>query len=204
MNFSENTKAHMPAWPRKLTSVMEIHRKRFSLLNQQYKQRPVVNHHPAPTMYPVILPQPSRPQHRQQARSKQQIETYFPATSPRRRINSVQTKTQPPPFVPNQQYITLANLTKILHVLETHENANDNSDSATDISVSTTTSAKQRVQQHLQETATRWWRPIRSSDSHPVSSIIHTCDTSTAFQQYSDENNRLQKKFPLLVKIKFC
>jgi len=204
MNFSENIKAHVPVWPRKLTSVMEIHRQRFSQLNQKYKQRPIVNHYLPTTMYPVIIPQPSRPQHRQQARSKQQIQTHFPAISPRRRASSVNTKNQPPPILPNQQYITLANLTKILHVLQTHENTNDNSDSATDVSVSTSNSAKQRVQQHLQETATRWWRSIRSSDSRPVPSIIHTSDTSTVFQQYSDENNQLQKNLPLIVKIKFC
>jgi hypothetical protein len=201
MNFSENIKTNMSAWPRKLTSIMEIHRQRFSQFNQKFKQRPTVDLQPPSSMYPTILPQTSRPQPRQQARSKQQKQIHFPSTSPTRRSNTAHVRNQPLPFVHNQQYITLANLTKILHVLQTEEKTNDNIDTATETSTSSTTSAKQRVQQHLQETATRWWRPIRSSDSHPIPPILHTSDASTILQQYSDENNQLQRNLPLIVKI---
>jgi hypothetical protein len=189
---------------------MEIHRQRFSQLNPRFKRQqrttvatflqPVEQ----PVICPVILPSASRPQPRQGARSKQHQQTHFPPAQPIRRPSTVHVKhQQSQPVESNHQYITLANLTKILHVLQTNVKVSD-SEASIETHTSTTNSAKQRVQQHLQETATRWWRPIRSSDSHPVSSIIHTSDTSTAFQQYSDENNQLQKKFPLLVKIKFC
>jgi hypothetical protein len=202
MNFSENIKTHIPVWPRKLTSVMEIHRQRFSKLNQKFKQRPVINLHP-PTMYPIILPQASRPQPRQQARSKQQIQTNFPPTGSPRRANTAHIRNQPLSFIPNHQYITLANLTKILHVLQTENKPNDNSDTTTDVSLSTTNSAKQRVQQHLQETATRWWKPVRSSDSHSVPSNTQMSETSTVFQQSSDEIYPSQRNLPLIVKRTF-
>jgi hypothetical protein len=202
MNYSENIKAHMSAWPRKLTSVMEIHRQRFSQLNQKFKQRPVANlPQPIPSaqMHPIILPQASRPQPRQQARTKQQMHTHFPPAPPARRPNTAHVRNQPQPFIPNPQYVTLANLTKILHVLQIHDGAND-SDTATQTSTSTTNSAKQRVQQHLQDTATRWWKPIRLCDSYPASSTIHTTATSTVLHQPSEDNNQLPENLPLLVK----
>jgi hypothetical protein len=193
MNFTENIKTPMPVCPRKMTSMIEIHRQRFSRLNQKLKQRPVLNLHQPHSMYPIILPQASRPQPRQQARSKQQIQTHLPPT---RRPNTAQKKNQPEPTTQsNQEYITLTNLTKILHVLHTQDKINDHSETITNASASTSNSTKQRFQQHLQETATRWWKPIRSSDSHPQSSTIHTSEISV-----SDENHQSQKNVPLLVK----
>ena len=199
MNYSENIKVNISAWPRKLTSVMDIHRQRFSQINQKFKQKPIANLHQSIStnhMCPIILPQATRPQPRQQARTKQQIQTHFPPAPLNRRSNTAYVRNQQQqPFMPNPQYITLANLTKILHVLQTND-----SDTATDISSSTTNSAKQRVQQHLQETATRWWKPIRLSDSYPASSSIHTTATSTVLQQPTEINNQLQENIPLLVK----
>jgi hypothetical protein len=212
MGCTDNIKTHMSAWPRKLTSVMETHRQRFSQLNQRFKQQqqqrtattlfqPVQTSH----ICPIILPTASRPQPRQQARSKQHIQNHFPpAPTATRRSNTAFARNQPSSFIPDRRYITLANLTKILHVLQTQEKAND-SDTATDTSTSTTNTDKQRVQQHLQETATRWWKPTRSSDSYPVSSTIHTSamptqlPSSTVLHQSSDDYSQSQSNLPLLV-----
>jgi hypothetical protein len=192
MNINETIKERMSAWPRKLTSVMEIQRQRFSELNKKFKQTPVLN---SSKIEPMILPQASRPQPRQQARSKPQIQVHLPPT---RRSN---TAYNPNALTSrNQKYLTLANLSKILHVLQIHdEKTKEHSDTATETSASTTASAKQRVQQHLQETATRWWRPIRSSDSKPVSSIIYSSGASTTMQQYLDESIQSQKHVPVVV-----
>ncbi len=117
MNFSDHIKAHVAVWPKKITSVMETHRQRFSQVNQKFKQRPIVHLPQPPPIYPVVLPQPSRPQPRQQARSKQQIPTHFPPT---RRSNSAQMRNLPS-AAPGEHYITLANLAKIFHVLQARE-----------------------------------------------------------------------------------
>jgi hypothetical protein len=208
MGYGDKIKTHLSAWPRKLTSVMEIHQQRFSQLNprfkQQQQQRTTANlYQPIQqsVMCPIILPAASRPQPRQQARSKHHPQTQLPPTSTTRRSNTAHVKQPQPASASNPQYITLANLTKILHVLQTHEKISD-SETSTDTSASTTNSSKPRVQQHLQETATRWWKPTRSSDCHPPApSSIHTYATavtprqvppSTVLQQQSDN-------LPLLV-----
>jgi hypothetical protein len=196
MNLNETIKERMSDWPRKLTSVMEIQRQRFSELNKKFKQTPVVN---SSRIQPIILPQTSRPQPRQQARLKPQIQVHLPPT---RRSNTVQNRYPSSHLtLQNDKYITLDNLSRILHVLQIREKAKEQSDTATVTSASTSTSAKQRVQQHLQETATRWWRPIRSSDSQPLSSIIYSSGVvSTGIQQYNDESIlQSQKNIPLLV-----
>lgn len=70
------------------------------------------------------------------------------------RLKSVQpTKSDP-------EYLTLDNLSKMLHSTQKH----DHSDATTDVSISTNTSAKQKLQRQLQSTAIRWWRPVHSSD----------------------------------------
>jgi len=213
MGYSEKIKTHLSTWPRKLTSVMEIHRQRFSQLNPRFKQQqqqiPATILHPVQqsVICPVILPSASRPQPRQQARTKQQQQqTHFPPTQPSRRSNTAHVKQQQSSVESNSQYITLANLTKILHVLQTQDKINDN-ETSTDTSTSTTNSAKQRVQQHLQETATRWWKPIRSSDcqsSLQVPSSIHTYTKSTTPTQLlsSDvlqQQRREPDNLPLIV-----
>jgi len=199
MNLNDDIKERMSIWPRKLTSVMEIQRQRYSQLNKKFKQRPVLNLSQSSKIQPIILPQASRPQPRQQPRLRQQI--HLPPT---RRSTTAQIQHQKPPPSPliseDQKYITLANLSKLLHVLQINDKIKDRSDTPTDnTSTSTSTSAKQRVQQHLQETATRWWRPIRSSDSHPLSSTVQTSGLSTVMQQYADENIQLERNIPLLV-----
>jgi hypothetical protein len=218
VSYSEKVKTHLSAWPRKLTAVMEIHRQRFSQLNPRFKQQQQQQQRTAATLLqpvqqsvicPVILPSTPRPQPRQQARSKeQQQQTYFPVS---RRSNTAHVKHQQPLLEPNSQYITLANLTKILHVLQTQDQINDN-ETSTDTSASTTSSAKQRVQQHLQETATRWWKPIRSSDcqsSALASSSIHKYArsatltqllSSDALQQQQQQQKRQESdNLPVLV-----
>jgi hypothetical protein len=208
MGYSEKIQTHVSAWPRKLTSVVEIHRQGFSQLNPRFKQQRTTATFNQPVqksiLCPVILPSASRPQPRQQARSKQYQQTYFPPTQPTRRSNTAHVK-QPSAEL-NSHFITLANLTKILHVLQTQDKISD-SETSTDTSTSTTNSAKQRVQQHLQETATRWWKPIRSSDcqsSMPTLSSIYTNTTSTQLissdaiqqqQQQSDNRPLLVTKF---------
>ena len=181
--YSDKIKTHLSAWPRKLTSVMEIHRQRFSQLNPRFKQHQqrttTIFNQPIQqsVVCPVILPAASRPQPRQQARSKQQ--THLPPAHPHRRSTTAhikeQQQQQTSTLQSNNEYITLANLTKILHVLQTQDNTIDH-ETSTETSTSTTNSARQRVQQHLQATATRWWKPARSSDSQlsvPAPSSIH-------------------------------
>jgi hypothetical protein len=220
IGYSEKIKTHLSTWPRKLTSVMEIHRQRFSQLNPRFKQQQQPQQTaatvPQPVQQtvicPVILPTASRPQPRRQARSKQQ-QTHLPPTQPTRRSTTAHAKQQQSSFELNSQYITLANLTKILHVLQTQDKIIDN-DTSTDTSTSTTNSAKQRVQQHLQETATRWWKPIRSSDSQlsvPVPSSIFTyarpatpiqlpsTDVPQQQQQQQQQQQRESDNLPLLV-----
>jgi hypothetical protein len=218
MNCNEKVKTHLSAWPRKLTAVMEIHRQRFSKLNPRFKQQQqqqpktttLLQPVQQPVICPVILPSTPRPQPRQQARAKQHQQTYFAPTPLTRRSNTAHAKHQQSSASssdPNRDYLTLASLTKMFHVLQTQVEMND-SEISTDASTSTTNSAKQRVQQHLQDTATRWWKPIRSSDcqsSGPVPSSIHgyaTSATSTLLpssdvlpQQRRQESDNL----PLLV-----
>ncbi|CAF3250764.1 unnamed protein product [Rotaria socialis] len=185
---SEKIKTHLSAWPSKLTSVMEIHRQRFSQLNPRFKQQrataTLLQSVQQPVVCPAILPSTTRPQHRQQPRSKQNQQTHFPPAQSNRRPNTAQLKQQQQQqqslSESNRQYITLTNLTKILHVLQTQVRTNDN-ETSTDMSTSTSNSAKQRVQQHLQNTATRWWKPIRSSDCQTqiqAPSSIYTYGTS--------------------------
>ena len=155
-----------------LARSMDIHRQRYSQLNsrfrQQHQQRSAVSSfQPAQssTAYPVVLPTASRPQHRQQARTKP---IQPPMTS---HGKQQQQHHQASPSAPDQKYITLANLTKILQVLQTQVKITDN-DTSTVMSSSTSNSAKQRVQQHLQETAMRWWKPTRTSEYLPAPSSI--------------------------------
>ncbi len=214
MGYSDKIKTHLSTWPRKLTSVMDIHRQRFSQLNPRFKQQeqPITVTFKKPikqsVIYPAVLPSTSRPQPRQQARSKQHQQAHLPPALPNRRSNTAyvkQQQQQPPSFEPQSQYITLANLTKILHVLQTQDKISDN-ETSTDTSTSTTNSAKQRVQQHLQETATRWWKPIRSSDcqsSIPASSSIDTYVKSALATQLLSpdvvQQRRETDNLPLLV-----
>ena len=191
MNFNETIKERMSTWPRKLTSIMEIQRQRFSELNKKFKPTPIVN---PSKIEPIILPQAYRPQPRQEARTKPQIQVHLPPTRRSTTAYNPNALTSH-----NQKYLTLANLSQILHVLQIHDKTKEHSDTATETSASTTASAKQRVQQHLQETATRWWRPIRSSDSKPVSSIIYSSGASTTMQQYLEESIQSQKHVPVVV-----
>ncbi len=217
MVYSDKIKTHLSAWPRKLTSVMDIHRQRFSQLNPRFKQQEqritLTLKQPTqqPIIYPIILPSTSRPQPRQEARSKQHQPTHLPPAQPNRRSTTAHVKQQQQQqqqssaFEPQSQYITLANLTKLLHVLQTQEKISDH-ETSTDTSTSTTNSAKQRVQQHLQETATRWWKPIRTSDSqssapapsstdiHPKSAVPTQLLPSDVTQQRQETDN-----LPLLV-----
>ncbi|CAF0989632.1 unnamed protein product [Rotaria sp. Silwood1] len=216
---SEKIKTHLSAWPSKLTSVMEIHRQRFSQLNPRFKQQQQQQQHITATLLqpiqqsvicPVILPTATRPQPRQQARSKQHEPTHLPPTQTIRRPNTANAKQQqqqqqqPSLSDPNHQYITLTNLTKILHVLQTQVKISDN-ETSTDMSSSTTNSAKQRVQQHLQDTATRWWKPTRSSDCQtqimPPSSIYAYGTSATSQLTSSDtvqQHRQESENFPLI------
>ena len=90
----------------------------------------------------------------------------------------------------NEEYLTLDNLSKILHLVHKH----DQTDAATDISISTNGSAKQRVQRHLQNTAIRWWRPVHSSDSRSSSKDSQISDHSIGPQHQCD------RSLPLLVR----
>lgn len=213
MNYNEKIQTHLSAWPRKLTSVMDIHRQGFSQLNprfkqQQQQQRTTNKSVQQPPVCPVVLPSASRPQPRQQARLKPSPET-LPPQQPIRRSTTAHTKPQSIPSEPNNQYLTLANLTKILHVLQTQDQINDH-ETSTDTSTSTTNSAKQRVQQHLQETATRWWKASRSSDCQstaPATSTTQPYLKSATPAQVPSPNtpSRTPKQsdnLPLLVKIK--
>ncbi|CAF0846339.1 unnamed protein product [Rotaria sordida] len=216
LGCSEKIKTHLSAWPSKLTSVMEIHRQRFSQLNPRFKQQQqqyttATFLHPIQqsVICPVILPSTTRPQPRQEARSKQNQQPHLPPTQTIRRPNTAQIKQQQQQQSQslsdsNHQYITLTNLTKILHVLQTQVKINDN-DTSTDMSSSTTNSAKQRVQQHLQDTATRWWKPVRSSDSHthvlPPSSIYSYGTSATSQLTSADTVQQHQQEpesFPLI------
>jgi hypothetical protein len=192
MGCSENITTHFSDCPTKLTAVMEIHRQRFSQLNPRFKRQqrttvatflqPVEQ----PVICPVILPSASRPQPRQGARSKQHQQTHFPPTQPSRRPSTAHVKhQQSQPVESNHQYITLANLTKILQVLQTNVKVSD-SEASIETHTSTTNSAKQRVQQHLQETAARWWKSVRPFDCQPLvapPSSIPTYTTSTTSTQ---------------------
>lgn len=211
MNYSEKIQTHLSAWPRKLTSVMEIHRQGFSQLNPRFKQqttgiKPVQQ--PAP-MGPANVPLASRPQPRQQARLKPSTDT-LPTQQPIRRSTTAQNKRQQILSDGNNQYLTLANLTKLLHVLQTQEKISDH-ETSTDTSTSTTNSAKQRVQQHLQQTATRWWKASRSSDcpsTVPTSSSIHAYAKSAAPVELDSIDVPLTQpkesdNLPLLVKKSF-
>ncbi|UJR34095.1 hypothetical protein I4U23_021505 [Adineta vaga] len=157
--------------PTKLSSVMEIHRKRFSQLHpkfQQQKRTPITLLQPIqqPFVRPHIPPTAPRPQPRQQTRPKQYQDLQLS-----HRANTASIKHQKNSSTDsNPSYITLANLTKVLHVLQTNAKISD-SEISIETNTSTTTSSKQRVQQHLQETATRWWRPIRSSNGQSSVSV---------------------------------
>ena len=214
MGYSDKIKTHLSAWPRKLTPVMELHRQRFSQLNPRFKQQeqqitltlkqPIQQS----VIYPVILPSTSRPQPRQEARSKQNQSTHLPPAQPNRRSTTAYVKQQQQqqqqhssPLEPQSQYITLANLSKLLHVLQTQEKITDH-ETSTETSTSTTNSAKQRVQQHLQETATRWWKPIRTSDSQPPAPAPSATGTHTKSSVPSDVTQQRKEidNLPLLVK----
>lgn len=210
---TEKIKTHLSAWPRKLTSTMEIHRQRFSQLNPRFKQQrtatTVLQSAHQPIICPVILPSAPRPQPRQQPRSKQNQQIYFPPAHTIRRPNTAHAKQQQPSATEsNRHFITLTNLTNILHVLQTQGKASDN-ETSTDMSTSTTNSAKQRVQQHLQDTATRWWKPVRSSDCQTqvqAPSSIYTYGTSVISTQISSTDLIQQQRqesdnFPLIVNI---
>ena len=210
MNYNEKIQTHLSAWPRKLTSVMEIHRQGFSQLNPRFKHQRTTNKPvQQSSVCPVVLPTGSRPQPRQQARLKPSPET-LPPQQPIRRSTTAHNKQPPIPSEPNSQYLTLANLTKILHVLQTQDQISDH-ETSTDTSTSTTNSAKQRVQQHLQDTATRWWKASRSSDcqsSVPASSTTHTHVKSAAPAQALPSNVPFEQvkpsdNLPLIVKQSF-
>ena len=210
MGCSEKINTHLSSLPRKLTSVMDFHRQRFSQLNPRFKQQQeqttttLLQPTQQPVICPTILPSTARPQPRQQPRTKQYQQPHFPPTQSNRRSYTARVKQQQSAD-PNREYLTLANLTKILHVLQTQVDMND-SETSTDASASTTNSAKQRVQQHLQDTATRWWKPIRSSDGQlPAPSSRNTYATSaTPTQLPSSVVNQRQRRrqsnnLPLIV-----
>jgi len=191
MDFNENFKRQMSAWPKKISSVMDIHRQRFTQLNKKLKPQsmhyPVVAPPPPPPpvssspMYSNPVRQSARPQPRQQARSKEQqpLSAY---------------RYQPSPTA-NQQYLTLENLSKVFHVFQTRVKSTAPSDAATDTSTSTTTSAKHRSHQHLQRTATRWWTINRNIESPSISNRNPNEEIST-IRQHSEEAENL----PIIVR----
>ena len=153
---------------------MELHRQRFSQLNSKLKQRksminagqPVSETH----VSQMLLPNPPpRPLPRQQPRVKPSHQTNGLPTGNSQRPNTANIKIDHNNISSSdQKYITLANLTKILQMLQSQNKTHDH-DTSTVMSSSTASSAKPRVQQHLQETAVRWWKPARPSDSsHPT------------------------------------
>ena len=160
---------------------MDTHRQRYSQLNSRFRQQhqrrsAASSFQPVQSSraYPIVLPTAARPQPRQQARSKQfqpTTSTFPPPSSTHRPTSSYGKYQHSSPSAPDQKYITLANLTKILQVLQTQAKLTDN-ETSTVMSSSTSNSAKQRVQQHLQETAMRWWKPIRSADYLPAPPAI--------------------------------
>ncbi|CAF0851636.1 unnamed protein product [Adineta steineri] len=198
MGCKEKITTHLSTWPTKLTTVMDIHRKRYSQLNPRFKQQrqqqtttttttTLLQPIQEPAICPVILPSTTRLQTRYQVRSKQYEPTHLPSAQTTQRPNTSYKQQPVLSSDSNQRYITLANLTKILHVLQTHAKPND-SEASMNMSTSTTNSTKQRVQQHLQETAARWWKPIRLSERQSPSSVpsslpAHTTSTTTTTTQ---------------------
>ncbi|CAF1222782.1 unnamed protein product [Adineta ricciae] len=163
---------------------MDIHRKHLSQLNprfqqQQQKRTVITLSQPIqqPFVRPTILPSAPRPQPRQQTRSKPNQERANTAYIKHPDISSAQS---------NPPYITLANLTKILHVLQTNTKISD-SEASIDTNTSATTTSKQRVQQHLQETAARWWKSIRSSDGQ--STIVTSSAIPRSDIRHQDSRN---------------
>ena len=185
IGYNNEIKTNLSPDSNRLTSVMDIQRQRFSILNARFRQQRqrtnTVQYQPIQqsVIYPVILPS-SRPQPRQQARSKHHHETRLPPTQSTQRATTAHAKHQQPLSGSNQQLMTLTNLTKILHILQTQTKMSD-TETSTDMSTSTTYSARQRLQQHLQETAPRWWKPTRSLDNQLsvlVPSSINLNETS--------------------------
>lgn len=203
---------------------MENHRQRLSQLNSRFKQqRSAASYHqpilPAAaatssTFYPINPPQAVRPQPRQQPRTKQsQTSNHLPnpVTSRPKSAHVRQAPTVQPSLSPSdEKYLTLANLTKILQMLQTQVRSNDN-ETSTVMSSSTTNSAKQRVQQHLQETAMRWWKPTRAADCPPPvpapssiprysNSPVPTHTPSSTTRQKQQQQQQQPEHVPVLVR----
>ena len=164
---------------------MEINAKLFSQRNSRLKQqrsRLPVYHSQAMRVSmacPLISPIELRPQTRQQARTQQHSSAHFLPTTTIRRVNTPFVKVEELASPLDGKYITLANLTRILDTLQTRARMLDH-ESSTVLSSTTSTSAR-RVQQHLQDTASRWWKPVRSVDTQqtvPVPSSIRAYDLS--------------------------
>ena len=189
---------------------MDIQRQRYSKFNTGFRQQQqrinTVHRQPIQrsVIYPVNLPT-SRPQPRRQARPKHHPEPHLPLTQTTQRATTAHVKHQQPLPRFNQQFMTLTNVTKILRILQERSKMSD-TETSTDMSTSTTHSARQRLQQHLQETATRWWKPIRSSNnqlSAPVPSSINLNEISATPTQVLPSNLVQQReepdKLPLIV-----
>ncbi|CAF1345064.1 unnamed protein product [Didymodactylos carnosus] len=161
-----------------------------------------------PQIQPII-----RPPQRQKARSRQQKNSFFGVRqhqsvesdqdvnqqykpiSTIEGYNSATKLDQISSISSKKEYITLTNLTNVLHTLQNkiklgEINGSDKSDTTT----SSRTSAKQRVQQHLQNTASRWWKHAGSSATSTIPIDQNTpTPTPTIIQQA-----QLQDFFPML------
>lgn len=185
---------------------MDIRRQRLAQLNSKFRQTGSSTNPPnLPSQ--TILPDSSRPLPRQQPRTKfYEKETIHPvSTTVRPDSAALKGQTTNPDRLAEKKYITLANLTKILQMLQSRTRVNEY-DTSTVMSSSTSHSAKPRVQQHLQRTAVRWWRPTtRNSETSTQTS---TSTTSSRFSSpLRKSSSSVQQKpkafeqenFPLLV-----
>ena len=167
---------------------MEINAKRFSQRNSRFKQQqqsrlPVFDSQAIRVSMacPVISSVELRLPTRQQAQTQQHSSAHFLPTTTLRRVNTPFVKVEQVASPLDGKYITLANLTRILDTLQTRARMIDH-ESSTVLSSTTSTSAR-RVQQHLQDTASRWWKPVRSVDTQqtvPVPSSIRAYEIGRA------------------------
>ena len=193
---------------------MDINAKLVSQRNAHFIQqrtRPPVYHSQAirlSTACPIISSIELRPQTRQQVRAQQHPSTHYLPTSTIRRLNTPFVNVEALARPLDVKYITLVNLTRILDTLQTRARTIDH-ESSTVLSSTTSTSAR-RVQQHLQDTANRWWKPVRSVDTQltvPVPSSIRTYDLSPIPSHLSTvtaHRKQQSNDVPWLVSVRNC
>ncbi|CAF0845020.1 unnamed protein product [Didymodactylos carnosus] len=175
-------------------------------------QQSLSNDNDFQTIYPQISSNIPRPPQRQKARSRQQNNHFFSSQKQQllkvddgdyqqqehkpiptfRRYNSA-TKLDYSDINSNKkECITLANLTKVLHILQNRATigettAKSNSDKSDTTTTSSQSSVKQRVQQHLQNTASRWWKQGRSSTTMMIPTDQNTAPSSATIQQQHEQ-----------------